>query len=67
MKTRREHPAPDPIAVRIPEAAAMLGIGRSTLYLFIAAGEVETVKIGRSTVVPVASLRAFIAERTKKD
>ncbi|WP_331458740.1 helix-turn-helix domain-containing protein [Sphingopyxis sp. H050] len=41
----------------------MLGIGKSTLYEMIAAGEIETIKIGRSTLVPTDSLRAFLARR----
>ncbi|HEY5712275.1 MAG TPA: helix-turn-helix domain-containing protein [Allosphingosinicella sp.] len=63
MRRRTQTPAPEPIAVRIPQAAAMIGIGRSTLYLFIAAGEVETVKAGRATLVLVESLKAFIRVR----
>jgi excisionase family DNA binding protein len=51
----------EPVAVRIPQAAAMLGIGRSTLYLCIAAGEIETIKIGRATLIPVQSIKAFVA------
>jgi excisionase family DNA binding protein len=54
-----------PIAVRIPQAAAMLGIGRSTLYLCIAAGEIDTIKVGRATLVPVESLTAFVASRRR--
>lgn len=42
----------------------MLGIGRSTLYLFIAAGEIATLKLGRSTLVPVAGLKSFVERRT---
>ena len=53
----------DPIAVRIPEAVAMIGVGRSKLYELIKNGQIETVKVGRSTLVVVASLRAFIANR----
>jgi excisionase family DNA binding protein len=41
----------------------MLGIGRSTLYLCIAEGQIETIKVGRSTLVPVDSLKAFVAAR----
>ncbi len=63
MRARRELGALEPVAVRIPQAAAMLGIGRSTLYLCIAAGEIETIKVGRSTLVPVESLKAFVAAR----
>jgi excisionase family DNA binding protein len=54
----------EPIAVRIPEAIRLVGIGRSKLYELIASGEVEVVKIGRSTLIPTASLHALI-ERAK--
>jgi excisionase family DNA binding protein len=52
-----------PIAVRIPIAVAMLGIGRSKLYQFIKSGEIEVVKIGRSTLIPVDSLHEFLARQ----
>jgi excisionase family DNA binding protein len=57
--------AAEPLAVRIPQAAQMLGIGKSTLYEIIASGEIETIKIGRSTVVPIESLRSFLLQRRK--
>lgn len=63
MTARRKDFAVAPLAVRIPQAAAMLGIGRSTLYLFIASGEIETIKVGRATLVPVEALEAFVASR----
>jgi excisionase family DNA binding protein len=63
MRARQVKLGLEPIAVRIPQAAAMLGIGRSTLYGCIAAGEIETIKVGRSTLVPVDSLTAFVASR----
>lgn len=63
MRARREQPAPEPVAVRIPQAVAMLGIGRPTLYQCIGAGEIEIIKVGRSTLNPVESLHAFIAAR----
>jgi len=45
------------MTVRIPTAIQITGIGRSKLYQLIASGEIETVKIGTSTLVSVASLR----------
>ena len=51
----------EPISVRIREACRLTGVGRSKLYELIASGEVETVKIGRITLVPMSSLRALIA------
>lgn len=63
MKARREQLQLMAVAVRIPQAVAMLGIGRSKLYQCIGAGEIETVKVGRATLIPVDSLHAFIAAR----
>ena len=49
-----------PITVRIPDAVRMTGIGRSKMYELIASGDIETVKIGRCTLIPVASLYALV-------
>ena len=49
--------APEPICVRIAVAVQLTGIGRSTLYELIAAGEIETVKVGRSTFIRYDSLK----------
>lgn len=51
---------PAPITVRIKEACRMTDIGRSKLYLLIAEGLIETIKVGSMTLIPVASLEAFI-------
>lgn len=48
------------MTVRIPIAVQLTGIGRSKLYELIAAGEVDIVKIGASTLITVASLRRLI-------
>ena len=50
----------EPLTVRIPVAVKLTGIGRSKLYELIKAGEVETVKVGASTLVSVASLRRLV-------
>ena len=55
----------EPFTVRIPVAVQLTGIGRSKLYELIAAGEVETVKVGASTLVTVASLRRLIQKRRR--
>ena len=52
-----------PISGRIPQAVAMLGVSRSKLYQFIRSGEIEVVKIGRATLIPVDSLTRFIETR----
>ncbi|GGO91251.1 MULTISPECIES: helix-turn-helix domain-containing protein [Sphingomonadaceae] len=53
-------PSPDPICVRVNDAAHMIGIGRTKLYELIAAGEIETVKLGKSTRITTASLHDLI-------
>jgi excisionase family DNA binding protein len=49
-----------PLSVRIPTAVKMIGIGRSKLYQLIQEGEVEVVKIGSATLIPVASLQQLL-------
>jgi excisionase family DNA binding protein len=53
-------PPPDPICVRVNDAARMIGVGRTKLYALIAAGEIETVKLGKSTRITTASLHDLI-------
>lgn len=55
----------EPMTVRIPTAIQLTGIGRSKLYQLIASGEIETVKVGASTLVSVASLRRLTKTVTK--
>lgn len=55
----------EPMTVRIPTAIQLTGIGRSKLYQLIASGEIETVKVGVSTLVSVASLRR-LTKTTKR-
>jgi excisionase family DNA binding protein len=50
----------EPISVRIAEAVRLTGIRRSKLYELIGAGDLEVVKIGRCTLIPMDSLRALI-------
>lgn len=53
----------EPISMRIPDACRFTGISRSSLYLLIARGEVEVVKLGAATLVLTASLRTLIEDR----
>jgi len=48
------------ITVRIERAVQLTGIGRTKLYELINSGAIESVKIGRSRYVIVASLVRFI-------
>ncbi|WP_250280144.1 helix-turn-helix domain-containing protein [Frankia sp. Cppng1_Ct_nod] len=42
------------------EAAAVLGVGRSTVYELMAAGQIESVRIGRARRIPRAVLVAYV-------
>lgn len=46
--------------MRVPDACRYTGISRSTLYLLIARGEVEVVKMGAATLVLTESLRELV-------
>jgi len=62
LPLRAEPAAADvPRLLTVRQAAEVLGLGRSTVYELIAAGELETVSIGRSRRVPLDALRAFVA------
>lgn len=62
MLTTTSHPASHPaITLRIPEACRATGIGRSKLYELIKVGEIDTIKIGRITLIPVTSIERLIA------
>jgi excisionase family DNA binding protein len=49
----------EPIAVSINEAAAILGIGRTSIYRLIKEGRLETVKLGRRNLVKTRSIKAL--------
>ena len=49
-----------PLLLTIPQAAAVLAVGRTTVYELIGAGDLEAVHIGRSVRVPVDALRVFV-------
>lgn len=42
------------------EAAELLGVGSTTVYELLAAGQLESVRIGRSRRIPRAALVAYV-------
>jgi excisionase family DNA binding protein len=52
---------PDAITVRIPTALKMIGLGRSKFYELVQEGEIELIKVGRTSLVLVESLHTFVA------
>ncbi len=57
---------PDPITVRVPTALQMLGLSRSKFYMLLADGEFEIIKVGRCTLVVVASLHGFVERQAER-
>jgi excisionase family DNA binding protein len=50
----------EPVATSVNGAAKALGLGRTTIYELIKSGQLETIKIGRRTLIKTASIRALI-------
>lgn len=49
--------------VSVPEAAAILGIGRNTVYVAVRRGEIPALRIGKRIVIPRGQLREMLGER----
>lgn len=47
----------EPLTVRIPTAVRITGLSRSRIYELILAGDLETVKVGRATLIRYGSLQ----------
>lgn len=50
----------DRLAFSVPEAAARLGIGKTTIYKMIAGGTLRAVKIGKRTLIPANDLHMVL-------
>ena len=53
-------PPVEPICVKVNDAARMIGVGRTKLYELIALGEIEAIKLGKSTRITTASLKRLV-------
>jgi len=51
-----------PLLVTVPQAAAMIGRGVSSVYVAIGDGKIKAVKSDRRTLVSVASIREYVAK-----
>ncbi len=54
----------DKLLYSISETCRAIGVARSTIYTLIAAGRLETIKIGRRTLVKSASIERLACEGT---
>ncbi|AXK41045.1 helix-turn-helix domain-containing protein [Erythrobacter aureus] len=52
----------EPMLTSVESAREALGLGRTTLYSLINEGRLETVKLGRRTLVKVSSMKDLIEE-----
>lgn len=52
-----------PLAHRVPDACNRIGVGKSTLYELIQAGEIKPLKIGSRTLIPESELQKLLAKR----
>jgi excisionase family DNA binding protein len=50
----------EPIAVSVNDAARMLSLGRTSIYALINEGRLDTVKIGRRTLITTESIRRLV-------
>jgi excisionase family DNA binding protein len=58
---------PDPGAperlLRVNEAAAACGVGRSLLYDEIAAGRLRSIRVGRRRLIPASAIAELVGDR----
>lgn len=53
----------EPILLRIEDAARLLSLGRTTVYLLMESGELPSIKCGSARRIPRAALEAWVAQR----
>ncbi len=52
----------EPIAISIKDAAKALSLGRTSIYALIKSGRLDTIKLGRRTLIKAASLRRILSD-----
>ena len=50
----------EPILLTVEDAARVLSIGRSRLYMLLRSGEIESVSLGRSRRIPAAAIQTYV-------
>jgi excisionase family DNA binding protein len=53
-----------PLLLTVKEAAALIGIGRTTLYRLMDAGEIGSVHVRASRRIPLKSVYAYVGRLT---
>ena len=62
-------PLPQRRTMTVEEVAAVVGVGRSTLYEYVNRGDIQCVRLGRRIVIPHHVVEALLAgtERPSAD
>lgn len=63
--TPREAPV-DAVAYSIDQAAARLGVSKTTFEALVAAGQIKSFRVGRRRLISRAALEAFVARQERK-
>ena len=50
----------------VPEAARLLGVGRTYMFRLISAGEIESIKVGKLRKIPRDALGRYIDQRVQE-
>ena len=61
MMSTREDSTYERLAVSVEEAAAMLGLGRTTIYVALGDGSLRSLKVGKRRLIRVEALKAWMA------
>lgn len=54
----------EPLLLKAPDVANLLGLGRSKVFAMVAAGGLPVVRIGRSVRIPRQALERWIRDQT---
>ena len=58
--TGTAEPAIEPLTIRVSAAVRLSGLSRSRIYELIQSGDLETHKVGRTTLIPYRSLKHLV-------
>lgn len=64
--TAPDPPPIEPLLVRVEEAARLLSLSRSTIYEMLDSGELPSVRRGTARRIPLAALRAWVAQQVER-
>lgn len=61
MSRQLDEPVGDQLLNKPMDVVRRTSLGRTTVFDLIARGEIESVKVGRSRLIPEEALRGFVA------